>query len=188
MNVRTDDLRIRDIRELTTPETLMREFAITDSVSQTVAAGRAAVALPGYPHRRRLAVRRLRYVAVAMEKPLTARELEVHRRRLLDELAGRARGVEAVEAGALQPSGATRFQDVDESVEEAALDVELSTLAAQDRLGYAIHEALQRIADGTFGRCEGCGQPIGRRRLELVPHASRCMACERTPGTKEVRR
>ena len=43
MNVRTDDLRIRDIRELTTPETLMREFAITESASQTVAAGRIAV-------------------------------------------------------------------------------------------------------------------------------------------------
>jgi 3-deoxy-7-phosphoheptulonate synthase len=42
VNVRTDDLRIRDIRELTTPETLMREFAITGSASQTVTAGRAA--------------------------------------------------------------------------------------------------------------------------------------------------
>ncbi len=43
MNVRTDDLRIREIRELTTPQTLMREFAITESASRTVAAGRSAV-------------------------------------------------------------------------------------------------------------------------------------------------
>ncbi len=43
MNIRTDDLRIRDIRELTTPETLMREFALTERASATVAAGRAGV-------------------------------------------------------------------------------------------------------------------------------------------------
>jgi len=114
-----------------------------------------------------------------MEKPLTPAELEIFHRRLLDELAGHARGVEAVEAEALQPSGGARFQDIDEPVEEAALDVELATLAAQDRLGYEVHEALQRIADGTYGRCEGCGRPIGRQRLAQVPRARRCTACAR---------
>jgi len=43
VNVRTDDLRIRDIRELTTPEALMREFAITEPASITVAAARHAL-------------------------------------------------------------------------------------------------------------------------------------------------
>jgi 3-deoxy-7-phosphoheptulonate synthase len=43
VNVRTDDLRIRDIRELTTPETLMREYAITEVASITVASGRTAL-------------------------------------------------------------------------------------------------------------------------------------------------
>ena len=43
MNVRTDDLRISDIRELTTPEDLMREFAMTETASAAVAAGRTAM-------------------------------------------------------------------------------------------------------------------------------------------------
>ena len=43
VNIRTDDLRIRDIRELTTPEMLMRDFACTERASATVAAGRAGV-------------------------------------------------------------------------------------------------------------------------------------------------
>jgi len=42
VNVRTDDLRIRDIRELTTPEDLMREFAMTEPASAAVSAGRTA--------------------------------------------------------------------------------------------------------------------------------------------------
>lgn len=41
MNVRTDDLRIRDIRELTTPEALMHEYAVTEAAAATVAAGRS---------------------------------------------------------------------------------------------------------------------------------------------------
>ena len=43
MNIRTDDLRIREIRELTTPEDLMREHPCTSQISATVAAARHAV-------------------------------------------------------------------------------------------------------------------------------------------------
>lgn len=43
MNIRTDDLRIRDIRELITPEQLMRDQACTQQASATVAEGRRAL-------------------------------------------------------------------------------------------------------------------------------------------------
>ena len=43
MNIRTDDLRIRDIRELTTPEELMREHACTPQISATVSTGRRSL-------------------------------------------------------------------------------------------------------------------------------------------------
>ena len=43
MNIRTDDLRIRDIRELTTPEYLMREHPCTERVSATVTAARQSL-------------------------------------------------------------------------------------------------------------------------------------------------
>jgi 3-deoxy-7-phosphoheptulonate synthase len=43
VNIRTDDLRIRDIRELSTPEQIMQEFPCTDEASNTVAASRAGV-------------------------------------------------------------------------------------------------------------------------------------------------
>ena len=38
MNVRTDDLRIRDIRELSTPEELMHEYPCGEQASATVSA------------------------------------------------------------------------------------------------------------------------------------------------------
>lgn len=38
-------------------------------------------------------------------------------------------------------------------------------------------DALGRISDGTFGRCQWCGGPISSERLEVVPTALGCRAC-----------
>ena len=43
-----------------------------------------------------------------------------------------------------------------------------------------IHDALQRIFDGTYGVCENCGQPIARARLEAVPYVRLCVSCKQT--------
>jgi 3-deoxy-7-phosphoheptulonate synthase len=43
MNTQTDDLRIRDIRELSTPEELMTEYACSDAASATVSRSRRAL-------------------------------------------------------------------------------------------------------------------------------------------------
>lgn len=40
-----------------------------------------------------------------------------------------------------------------------------------------IEAALARIADGTFGECVACGEPIAEERLQAVPHAARCRNC-----------
>jgi RNA polymerase-binding transcription factor DksA len=37
--------------------------------------------------------------------------------------------------------------------------------------------ALDRIEDGTYGRCRVCGEPIPFLRLECVPDTSRCVTC-----------
>lgn len=41
-----------------------------------------------------------------------------------------------------------------------------------------IEKTLARIEDGVYGECEDCGQPIGAKRLEALPHAIRCIGCE----------
>ncbi len=40
-----------------------------------------------------------------------------------------------------------------------------------------IQAALERIVAGTYGACDGCGEDIGRARLEAVPEATRCVSC-----------
>jgi RNA polymerase-binding transcription factor DksA len=44
--------------------------------------------------------------------------------------------------------------------------------------------ALERIDNKTYGRCEDCGNPIGKARLQVFPRATLCMLCKQ----KEERR
>jgi RNA polymerase-binding protein DksA len=41
----------------------------------------------------------------------------------------------------------------------------------------AYDAALARLAAGTYGTCERCGQPIGAGRLEARPAATTCIRC-----------
>ena len=39
-------------------------------------------------------------------------------------------------------------------------------------------EALQRMNDGTYGRCQHCGQEIPVERLGILPSARYCVPCQ----------
>ena len=55
---------------------------------------------------------------------------------------------------------------------------EISLLANKRDLLDQTHHALERIAAGTYGNCENCGNPIGKLRLlEANPRATLCMPC-----------
>lgn len=41
-----------------------------------------------------------------------------------------------------------------------------------------VEEALQRIDDGTYGRCLRCGNPIDFARLKVLPYATLCIRCK----------
>jgi len=41
-----------------------------------------------------------------------------------------------------------------------------------------LDRALQMIKEGTYGYCQDCGEPIQKKRLELVPTAKLCIACK----------
>jgi RNA polymerase-binding transcription factor len=41
-----------------------------------------------------------------------------------------------------------------------------------------VRHALHKIASGTYGLCDACGQAINPMRLEARPQASLCVACK----------
>lgn len=53
--------------------------------------------------------------------------------------------------------------------------------AAEDHLA-DVDAALTKIANGNYGRCERCGEPVSRERLLARPAARTCITCAaRTP-------
>jgi RNA polymerase-binding transcription factor DksA len=54
----------------------------------------------------------------------------------------------------------------------------LAAVSAQEHLLAMLDEARRarrRVADGTYGTCEVCGEPIPEGRLEARPWATRCV-------------
>ena len=49
----------------------------------------------------------------------------------------------------------------------------------QRKLLHSLEAALSRIDQGTYGRCSSCGNPIERRRLEILPDTTKCVKCGR---------
>lgn len=75
--------------------------------------------------------------------------------------------------------------DVDDNfADTAAATAERSEILAlieaqRERLGSA-QAALAKIADGTYGTCEICGETIADARLEARPLSIRCVDCARS--------
>jgi RNA polymerase-binding transcription factor DksA len=98
-------------------------------------------------------------------------QYETRLRNRLRELNARLSGVEAELE---QPANA----DVEERATEREGDEVLEGIGNSGLLEIRmIQAALGRIADGTFGECVACGEQISEDRLNVVPHAARCMRC-----------
>ena len=80
-------------------------------------------------------------------------------------------------------SGGTSPNDLAEDTDDwAAADAAAAqdiALVSRDLAELAnVEAALARLADGTYGECEDCGNPIPYPRLAAYPAARRCVACQ----------
>ena len=68
-----------------------------------------------------------------------------------------------------------RKDQADARAHDGVADAEIE----RDRTELAdVQAALRRLADGSYGRCADCGEPIGAPRLQAQPAALRCLACQ----------
>ena len=49
-----------------------------------------------------------------------------------------------------------------------------------------IDEALNRIEDGTYGKCAKCGIIIDEKRLEVIPYAVTCVDCKKNQEKQSI--
>lgn len=59
------------------------------------------------------------------------------------------------------------------------IDSDITVLEQERDILALVMHALQRLEDGSYGRCEACGQEIPTERLELIPYTPCCVQCMR---------
>jgi len=81
------------------------------------------------------------------------------------------------EAG-LSP-GEVPVDQADMGIAEIEEETAQSVLQTEEEILGECEAALERIARGTYGKCVACGGLISHARLDSLPYARKCVACER---------
>lgn len=104
---------------------------------------------------------------------ITSTQVEALRKRLVDRAQVLMAELEMeLHAGGLAVDARNRdTDDIEASVTAAAAQRDSDELRAID-------QALARMRAGTYGLCAACGSPLPWVRLDAVPEAKRCLACE----------
>ena len=79
----------------------------------------------------------------------------------------------------------THMADV--SNDNARHEMELRMLSEDGDVLKLIEEALKRLENGEYGRCQECGEPISEGRLKIRPYAVFCVKCK-TKHEEQARR
>lgn len=104
-------------------------------------------------------------------------DVDAARKRLQDDLAELDRMAEELtteQSPTDRPD--TSDQDTgDAAIQLQSIDREMASQEVISAQRERISEALQRIEDGTYGRCIDCGRELSDERLEARPEAARCI-------------
>jgi DnaK suppressor protein len=106
-------------------------------------------------------------------------------------LRGCRRALEAKRGELLSGHYSTKsiaVEKVPDSMEEMSLEIErnmaVDTLNRKALLLGQVTEALERMAGGKYGVCQGCGKPISPKRLAALPWAARCIECQQAAESR----
>lgn len=71
-----------------------------------------------------------------------------------------------------------REETDDEAAADTAAQMDIAAVARDAAELAGLEHALQRLAEGEYGVCSECGEPIARERLYANPAATRCAECQ----------
>ncbi|MBS0327197.1 MAG: TraR/DksA family transcriptional regulator [Proteobacteria bacterium] len=120
------------------------------------------------------------------QRAALAAALEARQREVRAELAAKLRNQDDPRLVGLR----NRMEDTDDWAAADAMAAQDITLVARDLAELAkVEAALARVADGSYGECAECGDPIPYARLAAYPAAPRCVGCQdRAEARERMRR
>ena len=65
----------------------------------------------------------------------------------------------------------------DLGTDSCEIDNIIGLVDSERKILIEVNDALSRIEDGTYGICEGRGEPIPKQRLKAIPWARYCVSC-----------
>ena len=77
------------------------------------------------------------------------------------------------------------FHMADQGTDTMEREMAFTFASREGRYLHHLNEALERIENGTYGKCRICGEKIGKVRLEAVPHATQCIKCKNAEEKKQ---
>ena len=77
------------------------------------------------------------------------------------------------------------FHMADQGTDTMEREMAFTFASREGRYLHHLNEALERIENGTYGKCRRCGEKIGKVRLEAVPHATQCIKCKNAEEKKQ---
>jgi RNA polymerase-binding protein DksA len=107
---------------------------------------------------------------------LTSRELEAFRTLLLDKRRDLVGDVSSMERDSLRASSGSNLSNLplhmaDMGTDNYEQEFTIGLMEKDRKLLKEINHALAKVQDGSYGLCEGTGQPISKVRLEAQPWA-----------------
>lgn len=122
------------------------------------------------------------------KSPFSKADLEHFRQLLLDRRDRILSNVTSMEREALKAADQDFSVDhmADHGSDNFEQDFTLSLVESERRELFEIDQALGRLREGTYGICEGTGEPIGRPRLEAIPYTRYSIGYQRKLEAGEV--
>jgi RNA polymerase-binding protein DksA len=108
--------------------------------------------------------------------------MQKYKKLLIEESQHLLRGIRTIGKDTLEAAQGETAMDLT-SFAEAGTDTNdretaLRLASGESKMLQDVADALQRIEDGNYGKCETCGEDIPKKRLEVFPAAKRCVECE----------
>jgi DnaK suppressor protein len=122
-------------------------------------------------------------VSRTRKSKLTAKELASFRELLVEKLKEIIGDVNHIESGALKTSRQDSAGDLssmpihmaDIGSDNYEQEFSLGLMDSERKIVREIYEAIKRIEEGTYGICEGTGEPIPKIRLKGIPWTRYCL-------------
>ncbi|MFP6581549.1 MAG: TraR/DksA family transcriptional regulator [Candidatus Hydrogenedentota bacterium] len=113
---------------------------------------------------------------------MNKRELGKFKKLLLAEGQHFNEGIKTIERDTLESTNGDKSGDfssfADAGTDNNDRETALRLASGETQMLNAVADALQRIDDGTYGKCVDCDGKIPVKRLEVFPAAKRCIQCK----------